>query len=1261
VFSVKQSCLLIIITAIFNLAPVYGNVKSPLTDAWVLLLNNQPDSSEKAFSAYTGSSDTMIAAEARRGLSAVNAFTGNFVKVVEYGFDAFVKDQNAAIFSAWPELLESSRFIGSSSEKKIIKILQKFTDQSGLFSGWFQDALMQIYREKGQTQKAISLGNKMGIIRQWKCIGPFENVSNCGFSKSYFPEKELLFNKMYVGKNGDSIQWHSIDNQSSRGWLFLDNYASEYNAVYYFYCNVNSPEERIVNCAFGASGTFQIFLNGAVVLQDSVYRNTGIDAFMQKVTLRKGDNSLLIKIGHESGSAALEGKSNFLIRFLDKNYGPVSDLSINFNTGKNTNSTDVYSNLTASPIVDSISTTLISQLKENENNIDALFSLINLYNVYERTNDAQKICLDYIKKYPSSSILYSKLAEAQIRAQKVTEYGISMNKAFELCNINMIAWSRQLEQYISNQNVRSIEEFLAKSDKRFLNTAHAAIARLNVAFFQKNKSGMMDILIEIDKKYSGSAEAIELLVPTFESMGFQGKAERMLLDYIKKHRTATHYYSQLSELYQNQGKISKAVSIYMKALKYEPVNPGICYNLSNIYYSAHSYGMALKYVNKCLETIPNSATLLNLKGNILQSMGDKNGAIQTFQKTIDMTSDDFNAWEKIRALNGSKSLEQLAPLPEIDSLTKKSKDWIIKNNDNKAVIVSYVSDMFTYPSKAARSRVFIVVYLPNQNEIDQWKEYEIGYNSNYQSLNIDRALTKKSNGAEVQADHNGNYIVFKSLEPGDYILLEYSLRDYYEGKMAGKVYGKESFESNLSVYDFRVRFVTPSNDTIPYIINGDSIVVQKAIIDDYAIITLKKEPSVSTSVETFTPTDCPDYKKVWFSNFTSWGDIVEWYYEISSHKQNQTMELRDLADSLLVNCSDKKEMAHRIHSFITNIITYSHVPFRQSAWIPQSAGDVYATRIGDCKDMASLGKCLMGIAGIESYLVLVNTQEHLFNDHAYVGPDFDHCILAYYIDGKEFFVDFTSRSNSLDDLPIIDQGAMALVIKPGNDELISLPLDLPEERGIIRRINIKLSEDGSMRQEVATLRTGTFASILRSIYRFQTEKEMKQSLQKSLSDRYQNINIDSMNFANLDTLTDTISHYYSFDVKNMVDINGKTAIYSLYIPDIITSDNFPMEEKRRLPIDMTMTYIGISEMKSTFTIDIPGKWALLDKPKDVEIHTDNASYSLQFKVNGRNIVVTRYAKMNYRKLYKKEDFESDLALLNKAVKSDNVKLLFTVN
>ncbi len=1236
-----------------------GSQEQLLDSAWMLLLNNQPLKARMIFRQATGDKNSSIAAQAYRGLGVVESFLGNSNVSSLCFIDAYSSDKDLLMFSARPDFYFSENSRKNSNGKKRDEILLKLANSSGLFNGWYQDALLQRYLNEGELKKAQKMCRKMGVITDWQVIGPFENVSNCGFSKTYPPEVQRDYSREYEGKNGNYVRWHSLQNSTPNGWIFVNNYGTEENSVYYFNCTITSPLSQEAYLSFGASGTFEVFLNGNTVLLDSVFRNTGIDSYLQKVKLNKGENNLLVKIGHETvypGSSP-SGYSNFMLRFLDRSFNPLTNVQNHSKIASYKVDSTEFKNLTPSPVLDSISAVLSGSLNKDSTGFDALFSLVTLFNVYERTNEAQMLMQQYLKKYPNSSILYSMLAESLIRAKKNTDYEIAMKKAFDLCNLNRTAWERQLRMNMAKGNPRSITDFLNSSPEEFKRTAQSVIAYLTAAIQQKNSSEILNRIAELEAHYNDSPEVMNLLISFYASQGNLQKASRLLMDYSSDHRLASDIFTQIAQLEIKQGNIKKGVETFLDATRYNPSQPSAYLQLSNFYYNQKNYSEALSWVDKCLKIMPASSLALNLKGNILASLGRKDDAIQVFMKTVKYTSDDFTAWESIRGLKNQKSFEQLTPLPDVDSIITASAPWL-KTVPEKAALISCIEDVYLYPSRCSASRVFFVMHLPNQVQIDLWKEYQIPFNPTYQQISIERAISRKSDGSEVTADIQNNYVVFKSLEPGDYIVLEYSLKDYYEGIMAGKVYGKQEFFQGIPSFNTQLRLIAPLKDTIPYKVAGDSINVEISEDQDYRITAFSTKPFASENPEPFCPTDYPSYPKVIYSNFNDWGQISDWYYELSRHKQNQTIELKTLADSLFKNITGEYEKVAKVHEFITRNINYSFVSFRQSGWVPQAAKDVLATRIGDCKDMASLGKCLLDIAGIKSWLVLVNTGIHHFTEHAFIGPNFDHCILQFETAGKTTYVDFTDRNTSLGWLPSADQGAMALVVKPGNGEITTLPLDTPQNRMIRRSVAMELDSNGTLKQTMKTTRRGTFASQIRTIYRFQNDNQRKTDLHRAISTEYPDVSIDSLWFDNLDSVVDSIGFGYSMTARNAANVNGSTIIYSLKLPDVLGSEYYPVEQNRKNPVDLSLSFAGIVKLETEMELIIPHNWSLMDKPQDVTIKTGNMEYWLKFTIEKGRIRINRNLICNYNRIFDKDEFAPEQNALMQVAKSDDVKLIF---
>ncbi|HEX3020619.1 MAG TPA: hypothetical protein VHP36_09960, partial [Chitinispirillaceae bacterium] len=370
---ISKLILFFTLTILF-VSGISGSQQQLLDSAWTELLNNRPIKAREFFRSVTNGKEPGLVAQAYRGLGEVEAFLGNNSVSELYFLDAYRTDKDLLMFSARPDFNFSVSRHGITYDKKRDEVLLKLANSSGLFNGWYQDALLQRYLNQGELKKAEKMCKKIGAITNWQFIGPFENVSNCGFSKKYPPEFQRDYSCEYEGKNGNEVKWHKLQTLTPNGWIFINNYGTEENAVYYFSTTISSPDAQEVYISFGASGSFEVLLNGNTVLLDSVFRNTGIDSYLQKVRLNKGENDLLVKIGHETvyPGSSLSGYANFMLRFLDKSYRPVTSIETLSKIASFKPDSTVFKNLAPSPVLDSISTALERLFKDDNSGFDAL-------------------------------------------------------------------------------------------------------------------------------------------------------------------------------------------------------------------------------------------------------------------------------------------------------------------------------------------------------------------------------------------------------------------------------------------------------------------------------------------------------------------------------------------------------------------------------------------------------------------------------------------------------------------------------------------------------------------------------------------------------------------------------------------------------------------------------------------------------------------------------------------------------------------------
>jgi len=1243
----------IVYTVVISLIVVaFSAARGGTAEGWRLLVDNNPLEAQKAFEAQARSGDPQVRGSALRGLAAVSKFLGRDYEAMDYTFKSFLADRDTILFNTqWINVIPFGRTGGGHACRDGYRVMEMLTAEPSLYNGEHYSTYVDRLVNDGNLRKASKLMRRLGVVRSFMMIGPFENISGSGYRKQYPPETELDFTKRYRAKDGAQAGWHPFYNSSPNGWVFTERNYSQLHAVLYYYANIVSDADREACLGFGASGAFKVFFNDRLVLADSVFRNTGADMFMQKVRLKAGDNKLLIKLCHETAA------SNFLVRFMATDGAVLSGVRASNAAGSFTADSAVCADLRNSPVMERMTGYLKKMLAGDTGNMEAAILLMGLYNATEATDEGQAFARAMLERHAGSSLWQSLYSESLIRSRKLTDAQTRMKTAYKLCRHNKAAWESELDLLSSTAGSREVLEFLDNAPDIFRESAEALMARISHYLQTGNESQIMNTLAALERLYADNSTVAELLAAFYSNRGDIARARALLERRIRSQRSLIDAYEQLADLYLKMGNRAHAFRVFQTGLRYAPVSPGQYFYLARLLFQIKDYGRALRSIDAGLSFMPAESQFLNLKGAILAAQGAPAQAAQVLRRSIECDYNNFTAWDQLLPLEGKPAPGSLVPPADPDSVLAAARGWKDMDGDNGSIL-AYVNDVFFYPSRCSRERCFIMACVPTQSAIDAWKEYSIPYNGYYQTLNVTRAFSKGADGRETPADVSRNMAVFKTLRPGDFIVIEWTLDNYYSGDMAGHAWGEFSFDLPYPVHTSKLRLVMPAADTIGYRIQGDSVDASVVPAGDFRIVTFSRGPYRNPEAETFMLADPPSSNRVFYSTLSGWADIVRWYRTVTENKLEQTSELKAVADSILAGAGSIDEKVSRIHAFITGSIRYSFVPFRQSAWIPQPAREVLAARIGDCKDMASLAKSFFDYAGIQSNLVLVNTRDDNSLYPAYIGPNFNHCIVSYTHDGVTRYLDMTDNNLSAASLPKMDQGAVALMIAEGVDSLMHLPLDSCHQR-LTRRMSVsRLAADGTLHATLTTTRTGIFAGQIRSLYRFLSPAERRRTLQKVLNEGFPGATVDTLSFAGLDAPVDTLEYSYGYSVKNAAHLSANTAILPLNLPDRITGENYPSEERRHYDIDMGHAWFDIGTFESEGVVEAPDGWRPITLPPPMVITAPYGRYELHFGRSGKKITYTRRATFDFREPIRAEENGRLRDFLSTIAKADNVYLMF---
>lgn len=179
-------------------------------------------------------------------------------------------------------------------------------------------AVVERLRNVGQTVDPVS---HLGFVHRWWLLGPFSAPGTSGFSRSFPPEERVDVDRDVIGDEGKVLRWKLHQTNDQLGEVNLNQaLAAVKESVGYAYAVIRSPREQHVRLACSADDNLTVWLNGERVLAREQWLNgTRLDRFTVPITLRDGENQVLVKIcqGPQHVNPEVPNNWTFQLRLSD--------------------------------------------------------------------------------------------------------------------------------------------------------------------------------------------------------------------------------------------------------------------------------------------------------------------------------------------------------------------------------------------------------------------------------------------------------------------------------------------------------------------------------------------------------------------------------------------------------------------------------------------------------------------------------------------------------------------------------------------------------------------------------------------------------------------------------------------------------------------------------------------------------------------------------------------------------------------------------
>ncbi len=261
--------------------------------------------------------------------------------------------------------------------------------------------------------------------------------------------------------------------------------------------------------------------------------------------------------------------------------------------------------------------------------------------------------------------------------------------------------------------------------------------------------------------------------------------------------------------------------------------------------------------------------------------------------------------------------------------------------------------------------------------------------------------------------------------------------------------------------------------------------------------------------EPYLPPDAVRFPIVAFATGASWQNIAAAYGKIVDDFSGSAA-VKSVVDPLIAGKNSDAEKEAAIVDYLDREVRYTGIEFGEAALVPHDPAETLAKKYGDCKDKATLLVVMLRSAGIPANVVLLSVEARIDVPADLPGMGmFDHAIV--YVPGKNpLWIDATDRYAQLSQIPMGDQGRLALIAAATTTALVKTPESTSKDNGLKEKREFKLADNGPANVVEITEPTGIYESGYRGYYADKPDNDTREGLRGYVQAEYVSDDLSSV-------------------------------------------------------------------------------------------------------------------------------------------------------
>ncbi len=690
-------------------------------------------------------------------------------------------------------------------------------------------------------------------------------------------------------------------------------------------------------------------------------------------------------------------------------------------------------------------------------------------------------------------------------------------------------------------------------------------------------------------------------------------------------------YKALKHVYQRTENSAKLRELEHHELSLHPANTESASSLSTLDSKSSRVDEAIRTMESQVAQHPNDPSLHEWLAYLYGSSGHKVQYEKELAKAAELNAQSENLR---RQFPGPPAPTNDSDRQHLVNVADTLRDLRINPPSDSSNVTSLanVTVERVSPNGQSSQHNQLILLMNTDSGASDYSTYRIQYSYALQKLDLISARVHKPDGRTVLAENGGEtgysdaaismyydtrqrVLRFPHLSKGDVLDLEYRISPKTNVNPYGSYYGGlVTFQSSLPEKLRRYVLIAPVSEALnvsEYRMPSPAAVKTDGSLRTYSW-EVRNMPPLHTEPRGPSLTETAPYVNV--STFDSWQGFGKWYADFIAPQLQLDSALRTALDKLVQGHTTDLEKIRAIHQFVIENTHYVGLEFGVYSYKPYPVSQVYARRFGDCKDKASLMVALMRAAGIDADFALVRTRKMGdVGDKATSLQIFDHAIV--YVPKYQLWLDGTAEYAGSHELPLDDQGAMALTVGADGDAIFRrIPVTLPMENYTHRVVRASVQTDGTITFSGSAYTRGEDAPGLRR--EFEVSDHQRDSLRSNLAQVYPAVRVEDILVDGADDVERDINLKFTGSINTFAG-SRTLSLLSSWMPHKYTETLASLPTRSQ---DLRLPAPWTTEEELHFAL--PEGASFEDIPKSTTLDTPFGVAVLRYERRGHELVVS---------------------------------------